>query len=133
MYIQIVLKGKRALCGDRSGLIYEIRQTVRGSEKNLWFPYYDFKITNSEWSGNLVFTNFYEFVHTNFVFVCKTSNLFVRIREGFQHVMLQMACTVIINTSSYVEMWHILRKINLQFFLGVPTLLVKFILKESCW
>ena len=40
--------------------------------------------------------NFYEFVHTNFVFVCKTSNLFVRIREGFQHVMLQMACTVCI-------------------------------------
>ena len=40
------------------------------------------------------FSNFYEFVHTNFVFVRKTSNLFVRIREGFQHVMLQMACIV---------------------------------------
>ena len=36
----------------------------------------------------------YEFAHTNFVFVRKTSNLFIRICEGFQHVMLQMACTV---------------------------------------
>ena len=45
--------------------------------------------------GNFVFANFYEFVHTNFVFVRKTSNLFVRIREGFQHVMLRMACTVL--------------------------------------
>ena len=43
---------------------------------------------------NFIFMNFYEFVHTNFVFVCKTLNLFVRIREGFQHVMLQMACTI---------------------------------------
>ena len=39
--------------------------------------------------------HFYEFVHTNLIFVHKTSNLFVRIREGFQHVMLQMACTVV--------------------------------------
>ena len=38
--------------------------------------------------------NFYELVHTNFVFVCKTSNLFVQIRESLQHVMLQMACTI---------------------------------------
>ena len=38
--------------------------------------------------------NFYEFVHTNFVFLRKTSNSFVRIREGFQHVRLRMACTV---------------------------------------
>ena len=38
---------------------------------------------------------FYKFVHTNFVFVRKTSNLFVRIREGFQHVMLRTACTII--------------------------------------
>ena len=41
------------------------------------------------------FMNFFEFIHTNFVFVCKTSNLFIRICEGFQHVMLRMACTVI--------------------------------------
>ena len=38
---------------------------------------------------------FNEFVHTNFVFVRKTSNLFVRIHEGFQHVMFRMACTVL--------------------------------------
>ena len=48
-----------------------------------------------------IFTNFYKFVHTNFVFVRKTSNLFVRIREGFQHVMLQMACTVGLSNSNY--------------------------------
>ena len=36
----------------------------------------------------------YDLVHTNFVFVRKTSNLFVQIREGFQHVTLRMACTV---------------------------------------
>ena len=40
---------------------------------------------NSECSGNLVFMNFYEFVHTNFIFVHKTSNLSIRIHEGFQH------------------------------------------------
>ena len=43
--------------------------------------------------------NFCEFVHTNFVFVRKTSNLFIQIYEGFQHVMLQMACTVILHTN----------------------------------
>ena len=46
----------------------------------------DFFTMNSEfrirfhelkWSSNFVFANFYEFVHTNFVFVCKTSK-FVR-------------------------------------------------------
>ena len=44
MYIQIVLKGKRALCGNRSGLTYEIRKTVRGSEKK----YRDFLTMNSK-------------------------------------------------------------------------------------
>ena len=44
MYIQIVLKGKCALCGDHSGLTYEIRKTVRGCEKNSRFPYYNSKL-----------------------------------------------------------------------------------------
>ena len=34
MYIQIVLKGKHALCGDHSGLTCEIRETVHGCENN---------------------------------------------------------------------------------------------------
>ena len=51
---------------------------------------------NSECSGNFVFANFHEFVYKNFVFVCKTSNLFIRICESFQHVMLKTACTVIV-------------------------------------
>ena len=46
-----------------------------------------------------VVTSFLQIFHTNVVFVRKTSNLFVRIREGFQHVMLRMACTVYVYVS----------------------------------
>ena len=49
-------------------------------------------------------TSFYKFVQTNFVFFCKTLNSFVRIREGFQHVMLRMACTV---SDLKIEIWKI--------------------------
>ena len=81
------------------GLIKSEEQFV-DAKKNSWFPYYEFKIMNSfsQIQNELVtsfFMNFYEFIHTNFVFVYKTSNLFIRICEGFQHVMLRMACTVI--------------------------------------
>ena len=101
MYIQIVLKGKHALCGDRSGLTCQIRRTICGCEKKIRdFLYYEFKTMNSfsQIQNELVtsfFMNFYEFIHTNFVSAWKTSNLFIRICEGFQHVMLRMACTVI--------------------------------------
>ena len=82
---------------------------------NWWFLCHEFKIANSfSWSGNFVFRNFYEFIHTNFVFVPKTSNSFVRIREGFQHILLRMACTVCVSVRWWMEeqiTWNILLKI----------------------
>ena len=44
--------------------------------------------------------NFKEFVHTNFVFVHKTSNLFVQICEGFQHVTVCCEWPVLYNLCS---------------------------------
>ena len=57
------------------------------------FHYYEFKIMNSfsqikDADGKFILTNLYKFVHMKFVFVCKTSNLFIQIREGFKHVRL---------------------------------------------
>ena len=44
---------------------------------------------NSHADGIFIMTNLYEFVHKKFVFVCKTSNLYVQICEGFKNVRLQ--------------------------------------------
>ena len=86
--IQIVLKGKRGshwfdlktqfVDGNKISDFFTMNSNLRIRFHELKMKYF----------------RFYEFVHTNFIFVRKTSNLFVRIREGFQHVMLRIACTV---------------------------------------
>ena len=91
MFIQIVLKAKRG------SQWFDLKQFVDAKKIRDFFTMnLELRIRFHELkgSGNFVFANFYEFIHTNFVFVRKTLNLFVRIREGFQHVMLRMACTV---------------------------------------
>ena len=78
MHIQIVLKEKRTLCGDRSGFTHKIWKTVRGC-------------VNSKLQIQNEVVTLFSGVSTNSF---TRTSYFVRICEDFQHVMLRTAGTL---------------------------------------